>query len=383
MKKKLGLFLACSGLLLLGACQKSSSSDANTVKIGVNLELSGKVSAYGNAELEGIKLATKEINKNGGINGKKIQLVSKDNKSDTAEAASVATSLATKDKVTAIIGPATSGSTKSATPAVTRAKVPMVTPSATDDSVTLTSAGKVQDYVFRTTFQDSFQGIILANFAANKLNAKKVAIIGDNSSDYAKGLTKAFKKQYKGDIVEEVNFSSGDTDFQAILTKLKSASFDVIYLPGYYNEAGLIIKQAREMGITQPILGADGFGDTELVKLAGTDNVNNVYYTANFSTNVDATKVSKDFVTSFKKEYNKEPSGFNALAYDSVYLIKQAIEDAKSTDPVKVKEALEKVKDFEGVTGTMSVDKEHNPKKAAVVIQLTKGVESGATVVNP
>ncbi len=377
-------FMLAASMLLLTACSSSGSSkDADTIKIGGDFELSGNVAAYGSAELNGVKLAIKEINADGGIDGKKIELVSKDNKSDTTEAASVATNLATKEDVVAIVGPATSGAVKAAIPAVTRAKVPLITPSGTDDSVTLDSSGKVQEYVFRTCYQDSFQGITLANFATDKLNAKKVVIIGDNSSDYAKGLTKAFKKQFKGDIVDEVNFTSGDTDFQAILTKIKDKDFDVIYLPGYYNEAGLIIKQAREMGITQPILGADGFGDSELIKLAGAENVNDVYYTGHFSTKADATDKTKDFISAYKKEYDAEPSAFNALGYDSIYLIKQAIKDADSTDPEKIKDALEKVKDFEGVTGTMSIDKDHNPEKAAVVIQLTNGEESNATIINP
>ncbi len=383
MKKKLGLLLVLSSVLLLGACGKESGSSSDTIKIGANLELSGAVAAYGDAELQGIKLAVKEINADGGIDGKKIELVSKDNKSDTAEAASVATSLATKDKVSAIVGPATSGAVKASIPAVTRAKVPLVTPSGTDDAVTVDAKNKVQEYIFRTCYQDSFQGITLANYASKELSAKSAIIIGDNSSDYAKGLTKSFKKQFSGKIVDEVNFTSGDKDFQAILTKIKNMDFDVIYLPGYYNEAGLIIKQAREMGITQPILGADGFGDAELIKLADAKNVNDVYYTAHFSTKADATDKTKDFIAAFKKEYNKEPSAFNALGYDSVYLIKKAAEDAKSTEPAKITTALAKVKGFEGVTGTMSIDKDHNPEKAAVVVQLTNGEESKATIVEP
>lgn len=382
MKKKLGVFLAAS-LLLLSACgSNAKTGNEQVVKMGADLELSGGAAAYGQAELEGIKLAVEEINKDGGIDGKKIDLISKDNKSDSAEATSIATSLTTKDKVSVLLGPATTGAVKAVAPAVTRAKVPLVTPSATDDSVTM-NQGKVQDYIFRTCFQDSAQGIALASFANQTLNAQKAVIVGDSSTDYGKGLMKTFKQKFKGDIVDTVEFKAGDKDFQAILTKIKDKDFDVIYLPGYYNEAGLIIKQARGMGIKQPILGGDGFGSTELVDLASPENVTDIYYTGHFSTLSDSNQKTKDFIEAFKKKYKKEPNAFNALAYDSVYFVKQAMEEEKSTDPAKVKDGLSNIVDFEGVTGKFSVDKDHNPEKTLVVIQMDKGKEVDATEVNP
>ena len=387
MKKRTVAVMA-AGLFLLGACgspkasDSGGSDDAKTIKIGGNFELSGAVAAYGEAENEGVKLAVEEINKDGGIDGKKIEYVSKDNKSDNNEAASVAANLTTKDEVVAIVGPATSGATKATLPNLTKAKTPAVTPSGTDDAITV-QKGKVQDYIFRSCFQDSFQGIVLAKYADENLKADKAVILGDNSSDYASGLKKAFKETYKGEIVAEENFTAGDKDFQAMLTKIKDKDFNVIYIPGYYTEAGLIIKQAREMGIEQPIIGADGFGDEKLIETAGASNVKNVYYTGHVSTKAPATDKVEPFVAAFEKKYGKQPSSFNALAYDSVYMIKQAIEDEGKATSEAINKGLANLKDFEGVTGKITMDKEHNPVKSAVVLGLTDGKETSAETVNP
>lgn len=389
--KKFACLLA--GLVLLSACSAApggkgavagggNKQEGDTIKIGVNLELSGGVAAYGNAEKNGVELAVEQINADGGILGKKVKLVVKDNKSDNNEAATVAANLVTNDKVVAVVGPATSGAMKTVIPNMTKAKVPVITPSATDDSVTL-QGKKVQDYVFRSCFQDSFQGIILAKYATENLKADKVAILADNSSDYAIGLTKAFKSEYKGDIVFEENFTQDDKDFQAILTKLKGKDFDAIYVPGYYTQAGLIVKQARELGIDKPIIGADGFGDEKMVQTAGAANVNNVFYSAHFSTQAPANDKVQPFIDEYKKKYNEEPSAFNALAYDSVYMIKQAIEDQKSADSAAITKGLANLKDFEGVTGSITMDKNHNPEKSLVVLGLTGGKETSADTINP
>ncbi len=237
MKKIMGMLFASA--VLLSACgahggggatneKEGKKSDSDTIKIGLNLELSGAVAAYGNQEKEGAELAVEEINAKGGINGKKIELVIKDNKSDTAEAAAVAANLTTKENVVAIIGPATSGASKAQIPNVTKAKVPVITPSGTDDAITVINDA-VQEFIFRACFQDSFQGVILANYAMNNLDAKKAVVIGDVSSDYAKGLSKSFKDTFTGEIVADEKFNQKDKDFKAILTKIKDKDFDFIY----------------------------------------------------------------------------------------------------------------------------------------------------------
>lgn len=387
--KKFGLLLTLFGLLT--ACGTNSGGSVSgsgnktggdTIKIGLNLELSGSVSAYGSAEKEGIQLAVDEINEAGGILGKKIELIEKDNKSENGEATSVAANLTSKDKVVAVIGSATSGATKATIPNMTKAGVPLITPSGTDDSITLTN-GKVQEYVYRACFQDTFQGVILANFAQDNLKADSVIIIGDNSSDYAIGLTDSFKETYKGTIVKEETFTSGDKDFQALLTKVKDLDYDAIYIPGYYSEAGLIIKQAREMGIDQPIIGADGFGDEKLIDIAGEKNITDVYYTGHFSVNAPATDKVEPFIEAFKKKYNKQPSAFNALGYDSVYMLKQAMEDKNSADSAEITVGLSELNGFVGVTGEMTMDENHNPEKSAVVLGLTGKEETSAEVIEP
>ncbi|WP_192987650.1 ABC transporter substrate-binding protein [Carnobacterium mobile] len=380
--KKLVVGLAALAVFATACGAKGNADDADTIKIGGNFELTGPVSAYGTAESNGAKLAIKEINEAGGVLEKQLKYVELDNKSDTTESASIATKLATQEKVSVIVGPATSGTTKSATPSVTRAKVAMITPSGTDDSLTLDDQGKVQPYVFRTGFQDSFQGVALADFATDHLDSKKAVIIGDSSSDYAIGLTKAFKDSYEGEIVADENFTADDTDFNAILTRIKGKDFDVIYMPAYYEQAGLIIKQAREMGIEQPILGADGFSNQALLDLAGEENVSNVYYSAHFSLNNEEKNI-QDFIKAYKEEYKTEPDAFSALAYDSVYLAKQGIVEADSSDTEEVAKALEKITDFQGVTGNFSIDENHNPVKSVFVIELQKGEEAGGTEVAP
>jgi branched-chain amino acid transport system substrate-binding protein len=386
--KKISVMLM--SLFLLAGCGPAAGgpvgdgnkAEGDTIKIGVNLELSGDVSAYGTAEKEGIDLAVEEINANGGVLGKKLELVVKDNKSENGESTSVAANLTSRGKVVAVVGPATSGATKASLPNMTRAAVPVITPSGTDDSITVFN-DKVQEYAFRACFQDSFQGVILAKFAAENLDAKKVVIIGDNSSDYAIGLTKSFKDTYKGKIVKEETFTAGDKDFQATLTKIKDLDYDAIYIPGYYSEAGLIIKQAREFGIDKPIFGADGFGNEKLVEIAGASNTSNVYYTGHFSDKAPATDKVKPFVEAFTKKYDKQPSAFSALAFDSVYMLKAAIESQNSADSKDIAEGLATLKDFKGVTGMMTMDKDHNPEKSAVVLGLTNGKESSAEPVTP
>lgn len=393
MKKKFAFLFA--SLFLLGACSAGPSGgssigsadggnaqEGDTIKIGLNLELSGGVAGYGTQERDGVELAVKQINEEGGILGKEVELVIKDNKSEPNEAATVAANLTENDGVVAIIGPATSGATKAAIPNVTRAQVPLVTPSGTDDSITV-NGDAVQEYVFRSCFQDSFQGVILAKYAAETLNAENVAILGDNSSDYAIGLTNAFKGEYTGNISVEENFTKDQTDFQAVLTKIKSTDFDVLYVPGYYEEAGLIIKQAREMGIDQPIIGADGFGDEKMIQLADAANVSDVYYTGHFSALAPANDTVEPFIEAFRAEYSKEPSTFNALAYDAMYMIKAAIEAEDSADSIAITKGLSELTDFVGVTGNITMDENHNPEKSLVVIGFTDGKESSADAVNP
>ncbi len=373
--------------IALAACSKSPDVTANatgttigdTIKVGVNLELTGTVAAYGNAENNGIKLAVQEINKAGGVDGKKIELVTKDNKSENAEASTAATNLAIQSQVNAMIGPATSGAVAAASLNAQKTGVPLLTPSGTQDDLTLDTVDGVKKYVFRTTFQDSFQGQVLAQYAYSNLNAKKVVLYYDNSSDYAKGIAEEFKKKYQGDIVTTATFASGDKDFQSALTKFKNLDYDAIVMPGYYTETGIITKQARDMGISVPILGPDGFNDDSFADLAGKANANSVYYVSGYSTKTALSGKANDFIKAYKAKYGSEPNMFAALSYDSVYMIAKAAEGAKTS--IDIANNLAELKDFDGVTGNMTIDKKHNPIKTALMVIMKDGAEVSADAV--
>lgn len=370
--------------IALAACSKSPDVTANatgttigdTIKVGVNLELTGTVAAYGNAENNGVKLAVQEINKAGGVDGKKIELVTKDNKSENAEASTAATNLAIQSQVNAMIGPATSGAVAAASLNAQKTGVPLLTPSGTQDDLTLDTVDGVKKYVFRTTFQDSFQGQVLAQYAYSNLNAKKVVLYYDNSSDYAKGIAEEFKKKYQGDIVTTATFASGDKDFQSALTKIKNLDYDAIVMPGYYTETGIITKQARDMGISVPILGPDGFNDESFADLAGKANANSVYYVSGYSTKTALSGKANDFIKAYKAKYGSEPNMFAALSYDSVYMIAKAAEGAKTS--IDIANNLAELKDFDGVTGKMTIDKKHNPIKTALMVIMKDGAEVSA-----
>ena len=385
IKKIMNVVITGMAAFMLAGCTvaRSSSStgtkqDKDSVKIGVNMELSGAAAGYGNAQKQGIQLAVSEINKKGGIdvNGrkKKIKLIMRDNKTAISTSASVAAQLATKEKVAAIVGPATTNAGTAEIPNITKAKVPSVSPSATDPNYTLQKNGKVQPFVFRACYQNNFQGGSAAKFVMNNIKAKRVAVYTDNSSDYGNGLAKAFKKTYKGKIVDSQTFSEGDKDFNAVLTSFKAKKVDAIYVPGYYTEVGLIIKQARQIGIKAPIVGSDGMADPKLVQIAGAKNASKIYYTTPFSTQVAAKDpTASKFMRNFKNRYHEEAPTFSALAYDAVYMIKEAIENEKSDDSAKITKGLEQIKDFTGVTGKITVNKDHNPEKPIAVEELING----------
>ncbi|WEV41242.1 ABC transporter substrate-binding protein [Lactobacillus sp. ESL0681] len=383
-KKVMSAAVVTAAALMMTACSTNKNSskgthqDDKTVKIGVNMELSGGAAGYGNAQKQGIQLAASEINKSGGINvngkKKKIKLIVRDNKTAISTSASVAAQLVNKDKVAAIVGPATTNAGTAEIPNITKAAVPSVSPSATDPDYTKQKNGKVQPYVFRACYQNNFQGQIAAKFAENTLKAKNVAVFADNSSDYGTGLAKAFKKEFKGKIADSQTYSEGDKDFNAVLTSFKSKKVDAIYVPGYYTEVGLIIKQARQNGIKAPIIGSDGMADPKLAEIAGAKNASSIYYTTPFSIKVaEKNPTAVKFMNAYKKRYNEQAPTFSALAYDSVYMIKQAIEDQKSDDSVKVATGLKHIKDFDGVTGKITVNNSHDPEKPIAIEQMTNG----------
>lgn len=378
-------FMVAAGVL--AGCNSSASGDAqksDKIKIGANLELSGGVASYGQSAKEGIQLAIEEINKEG-INGKKLELVTVDNKSDAAEATSGALKLATQDKVVAMIGASTSTNTLAQVQIAQDNKIPLITPTATNATIT-NKDGKLNDFVFRTCFIDPFQGTVAANFASNDLKVKSAAVLIDSSSDYSKGLATSFKKSFEangGKIVKEEAYVAKDTDFRATLTNIKAAKPEYIFVPGFYEEVGLIIKQARELGLNVPIMGGDGWDSPKLVEIAGAASLNNTFITNHYSSG-DSDKKVQDFVAAFKAKYDgKSPDAFTALGYDTVYFLADAIKRAGSSDSKKIQKALAETDGLELVSGKVKLDQNHDPIKAAVILEYKNGEQQFKTKINP
>ncbi|HWR42877.1 ABC transporter substrate-binding protein [Sporomusa sp.] len=386
MRKKL-VAVAMSTLLMAGAlagCGGGPKEDANVIKIGGNFELTGGVANYGKQAVNGIQLAIKQANAAGGVMGKQITLVLADNKSEAAEATNAITKLITQDKVVAVFGPATSSNTLATVQVSQDNKVPVITPTGTNEKITVDN-GKTRPYAFRSCFIDPLQGTIMANFASNTLKAKTAVVYIDSSSDYSKGLSQSFEAlftQNGGKILGKEAFLQKDQDFKSTLTKIKALNPDVIYLPAYYEEVGKILKQAREMGITAPFLGGDGWDDPKVVEIAGVAPLNNTFFSNHYSSQDTDPNVVK-FIEAYKKEYNQEPSALAALGYDAGLLLIDAIKRANSTDPAKIREALEQTKNLQLSTGTVTIDANHNPIKSAVVIEMKDGKQMFKEKVTP
>lgn len=374
-KKLLVLISSVLALSLFVGCSSSTGSSSDKIKVGLNFELSGGVATYGQGLVEGIELGIEELNNSGGVLGKKIEPIKIDNKSEDTESANVSTRLATRDKVVALLGAATSGNTKAASPAAMKNKIPLISASATADDITIDSNGNVRDYIFKTCFSDSFQGVMMAEFAYKDLGFKNAVILKDSTSDYAKGLSESFKETYTalgGKVLGEEAYQAKDTDFKAVLTNIKGLNPEVLFVPGYYEETGLIVRQARELGLNVPILGADGYESPKLTEIAGKDALNNVYYSSHYSSMDDSPEVVK-FRENFKAKYGKEPDAFNALGYDLIYFLADSLERAGEANSEKLKEALKATKDFKGVTGAFSIDEYHNPVKSVTIIEMKNG----------
>lgn len=370
--------------LIAGCGGEKKAANSNEIKIGGNFELSGGVANYGQSTMNGVKLAFKEINEKGGINGKKISLVIADNKSEPSEAANAVTKLINQDKVVALIGPVTSSNLIATTQIATDKKIPVLTPTATSPKATFEN-GKVKEMIFRSCFIDPFQGEVMARFAANSMKVKTAAIYVDNSSDYSKGLAEVFRDAFTklgGKIVAEEAFLQKDTDFKSAITKIKAANPDVIFIPAYYQEVGMIVKQAREMGVTIPLIGTDGWDSPKLVEIAGAAALNNTFFSNHYSAE-DKDPHIQAFVEAYKKEYNQMPDALAVLGYDGALMMIDALKRAGSEDPKKIQEALASTKNLQVSSGILTLDDKHNPLKSAVVIEMKDGKQAFKEKVNP
>ncbi len=364
--KRILLPLLAAGLLLLASCAKQSDA----IKVGEYASLTGKEAGFGQTSHHGVVLAIEEINAAGGVLGKKLELAYEDNQTKAGESATAVKKLLSREKVIALIGEVSSGRSLEAAPIAQAAKIPMIAPAATNPKVTETG-----DYIFRVCFIDPFQGTVMAKFALADLKAKKVAIISSVSNAYSVGLAKFFTETFTkggGAVALEQKYSEGDKDFRAQLTAVKAAGVEAIFVPGYYTESALIVRQARDLGITVPFIGGDGWEDEQLLKIAG-DALNGCYYSTHFSPENTDPAVGK-FVGKYKTRWNGEiPGAFSALGYDAVYVLADALKRAGTTDGAKLRDALAATKDFAGASGVTTIDQDRNATKPATIIAIKGG----------
>lgn len=363
MKKSLNAFvlvLAC--LIGFSGCTKKTDE----ILIGEFGTLTGGEATFGQSTNKGLRMALDEINAAGGIKGKKIKLITYDNQGKTDETAAVVTRLITQDKVVAIIGEVASGRTLVAAPIAQQYKVPLITPSSTHPKVT-----EKGDYIFRICFIDPFQGAVMAKFMTENLKLKKVAILRDVKNEYSVGLADTFVKeitQRGGEVLIDVSYQANDIDFKAQLTQIKSKNPEVIFVPGYYTDAGLITVQARQLGIKAVFLGGDGWDSPKLHEIAK-EAANGSYFSNHYST--DSTDpVVQEFIQKFKTQFNELPDAMAALGYDAGKVLAMALMNAKDITPENIKNEIAKTKDFPGVTGVITLDAQRNAIKSAVIVKV-------------
>jgi branched-chain amino acid transport system substrate-binding protein len=373
------ILLASTLILSLAVSIQCTKKAENEILVGEFGSLTGSEATFGVSTNKGIKLAFDEINAAGGINGKKIKLITLDDQGKAEEAAQAVTRLITQDKVVAILGEVASTRSLAAAPIAQQYKVPMISPSSTNPKVT-----EIGDYIFRVCFIDPFQGTVMAKFAVENLKVKKVAILRDVKSDYSMGLADYFASKVKelgGEIISDVSYASGDNNFKAQLTKIKASAPEAIFIPGYYTEVGLIAKQAKELGMTMPLLGGDGWDSSKLSEIGG-EAINGHYFSNHYTTESKDTAVV-DFITKFKAKYNETPDGLAALGYDAAKILTEAIKKVKEPTGPSIRDELAKVIGFDGVTGKITIDDKRNAVKSAVVVKVEGKDNKFVTTITP
>lgn len=363
-----GLVLALAGWT---GCKKQEGASAagDTIAIGEYASLTGNEAAFGRSSHRGTELAIEELNKAGGVLGKQLKLITEDTQSKEGESSTVVSKLISRERVVAVLGEVASGRSLEAGPICQQNKIPMISPSSTNPRVT-----QVGDYIFRVCFLDSFQGDALARFAVETLKAKKVAIMSDVSSAYSLGLAEYFQTSFKkrgGTVSSEQKYTKNDTDFNAQLTAIKTTAPDAIFVPGYYQEVGLVIRQARQLGITVPLFGGDGWEAPELLQIAK-EAAEGTYYTTHYSPEAQTPEV-QNFVKAYRAKYGDTPDAMAALGYDSALVLVDAIKRAGTTEGPKLRDAIAATAGLNGVTGTTKIDANRDATKPATVITIKGG----------
>jgi branched-chain amino acid transport system substrate-binding protein len=357
-------------LLACGDQKQAGGPNAvEAIRVGHVASLTGDTATFGQSAERGMRMAIEEINAKGGALGRPLDLLSEDDRSITEEARTAAQKLLQRDKVVALLGEIASSRSLAAAPEAQRARVPMISPGSTNPKVT-----EVGDYIFRACFIDPFQGTVMARFALDELKVKRVAILFDFKQDYSVGLADYFRETIKkmgGEIVADERYTSGDIEFRAQLTTIRAAKPEAIFVPGYYTELGLIAKQARELGIDVPLLGGDGWDSEKTLEIGGSA-VEGYYFSTHYAADADSPKV-QDFVRRYKEKYHETPDAMAALGYDTAGILADALTRAGSTDGAVLRDAIASTRDYEGVTGKISIDPERNARKDAVVLKIEGG----------
>jgi len=366
--------------IIAGGCRQNENA-ANEILIGHFGSMTGSEATFGQSTDNGIKLAVDEINEAGGIKGKKIRLITYDDKSDAREVGTAVTRLTTNDGVVAVLGEVASKLSLAGAPVCQDAGIPMISPSSTNPQVT-----EIGDMIFRVCFIDPFQGGVCAKFAREHegLKAAKAAILTDQASPYSVGLQEEFEKAFEklgGKIVSKQSYQAGDQDFSAQLTSIRSSEPDVIFLPGYYTDVGNVVLQARKLGLTIPMLGADGWDSVKLGEIAGSA-IDGCYYSNHYS-HEDQNPRVQDFIKKYDGRHQQIPDGLAALGYDAARILFEAMERAESLDGKTLAAELAKTKDFDGVTGSISIDADRNAVKPAVILEMKDGKPKYVTTIQP
>jgi branched-chain amino acid transport system substrate-binding protein len=373
--------LVASLSLLLGG--KALAADILVGHVG---SMTGAEATFGDSTEKGIKLAFEQLNKKGGVKGRKLALKTLDSQGKPEEAQSAATRLIVNDKVTVLLGEVASSRSLAMAPVADKNQVPMITPASTNPTVTIDPVTKkVRPFVSRVCFIDPFQGTVMAKFARENLKVSKVAVLRDVGNAYSVGLADFFVEGFKklgGTIVTDQSFKAGDQDFKAQLTKIREANPEALYVPGYYTDVGLIARQVRELGMKQPLMGGDGWDSTQLYEIAQ-GALDGSYFSNHYTVESPDPKV-KEFIAAYKAMFDGQtPDAMAALGYDAAMIAADAMRRAKDLSGPAVAEAIAATKDFSGVTGKITLDANHNAVKSAVVIAVKNNEPHYAATVVP
>ena len=372
-----------AAVLLVTACrpgrEAQTADSPGDIPVGVYGALTGDQAAFGTSTLHGVRIAAEEINAAGGVLGRKIRLIAEDDQGRAEEAASAVTKLITSDDVVAIIGENSSNQSLAAAPIAQANGVPMISPSSTNPAVT-----EKGDYIFRVCFTDPYQGKALAAFVRNDLNVGTAAILQDQKNDYSVGLSQVFRKEFEaagGRIVGQQSYSGGDTEFRPQLTAIKRTNPEVLFIPGFYTDVGQIAIQARDLGFNAPLVGGDGWDSPVVIQIGG-KAVDGSYFSDHYFVG-DTRPVVQKFVNQYRTRHGKNPEATAALGYDALHIWANAARRANSVDRKAVRDQIAATKDYQGVSGTITMGPDRNPIKPVAMIKIENGEMKFAGWVKP